>query len=238
MQPSLTLIIIAPKIDRDLTRYLQAVKKFYDELLVIDTSTTGPITDFAKLRNEALSQATSTWVVFLDSDERISREDFAELKEQIAQTTADGLYLCRSDVFYNQTLQFGEWGRVPILRAMRRAAATYHGVVHEVASISGSVESTTVTILHYAHLSITEFVAKVSRYAALAAAARQASLFRLGAEICVYPIAKFILNYGIRRGFLDGWRGLAYATLMSLHSFFVRAYGIAEHLRHENHPTT
>ncbi|MFN4212849.1 MAG: hypothetical protein ACK4FL_02720, partial [Microgenomates group bacterium] len=42
-------------------------------------------------------------------------------------------------------------------------------------------------------------------------------------EIIFYPLGKFILNYFIYLGFLDGPAGFAYAFLMSFHSFLVRA---------------
>ena len=42
-------------------------------------------------------------------------------------------------------------------------------------------------------------------------------------HIVLYPIAKFILNYIFKLGFLDGLEGLIFAILMSFHSFLVRA---------------
>ncbi|NCN82936.1 MAG: glycosyltransferase family 2 protein [Candidatus Pacebacteria bacterium] len=196
-------------------------------------NTKQPIQDFAAARNAALKNATSDWVVFLDSDEKISESDFEKLKKYISQTKAAGLYLTRSDIFYGVQLHYGEWGSTKILRAMQPAKAKYQGKVHEVPQISGTTEQTDVVILHTAHPSINQFIAKVSNYAALAAAERKTSLLRTGIEICTYPIAKFLLNYFLLRGFLDGWRGLAYATVMSLHSFFVRAYRISWHLQNE-----
>ncbi|MBI2420736.1 MAG: glycosyltransferase family 2 protein, partial [Candidatus Levybacteria bacterium] len=41
--------------------------------------------------------------------------------------------------------------------------------------------------------------------------------------IILYPKAKFLLNFFIRRGFLDGIEGFIFAIFMSFHSFLVRA---------------
>jgi len=208
MPPSISIVTISPK-----------------------TSAAQPITDFAAVRNKMLAQAKSDWVLFLDSDEKIHKTDFEMLKKHIADTKASGLFLRRSDIFYGKQLGHGEWGRVNILRAMRRDAARYHGKVHEVPQISGSTETTTVAILHNTHPSVSAFITKVSRYAALAAAEKNVSITRTGVEIFIYPLTKFVLNYFIRLGLLDGWRGLAYATTMSLHSFFVRAFRISYYLQ-------
>ena len=43
-------------------------------------------------------------------------------------------------------------------------------------------------------------------------------------QMIVYPIGKFINNFILELGFLDGWRGLIYAFIMSLHSLWVRVY--------------
>ncbi|MDA1079339.1 MAG: glycosyltransferase family 2 protein [bacterium] len=192
-----------------------------------------PITDFAAARNAALKKATTDWVLFLDSDEVISEGELAKLKAIIAETKAAGLYLRRSDIFYGKRLHYGEWGSTKILRGMQRTKARYKGVVHEVSIISGETEQTDIVILHHAHTSITQFLSKIFYYSELAANEKKVSLARTSFEIVLYPIAKFVLNYVIRLGFFDGWRGLTYATMMTLHSFFVRAFRIAKHLQHE-----
>ncbi|MBI4226081.1 hypothetical protein HY612_03115 [Candidatus Roizmanbacteria bacterium] len=55
-------------------------------------------------------------------------------------------------------------------------------------------------------------------------------------KIIFFPLAKFILNYFIKLGFLDGPAGFTYAFLMSFHSFLVRAklwqYSKSINLRH------
>lgn len=199
-------------------------------IITIGQGRTQPIEDFSAVRNAELQSATSDWVLFLDSDEKISDADFEKLKQIISQTTAAGLYLRRSDIFYGKQLHYGEWGNTKILRAMKCTAARYQGKVHEVPIISGKTEQTDIVIQHYSHPSISQFITKVSRYAELAAKESNPSMLRTTLETVVYPDAKFFLNYFVRLGFLDGWRGLAYATMMSLHSFFVRAYRISERL--------
>lgn len=76
---------------------------------------------------------------------------------------------------------------------------------------------------HYPHPSVKEFLEKIQYYTDL----RANELFEKKVpvswwHIILYPKAKFIQNYGIRLGFLDGTAGIVHALLMSLHSFLVR----------------
>jgi len=78
-------------------------------------------------------------------------------------------------------------------------------------------------ILHYHNLTILQFLERLDKYSTLQAN----SLFekKVKEPLCchfVKPIAKFILNYIVRLGFMDGYPGLVMAWLMSWHSLLVR----------------
>jgi hypothetical protein len=97
--------------------------------------------------------------------------------------------------------------------------------VHELAQVEGQVSFSNITLLHYAHRNIAEFFSDVTGYAKLAAEYQNDSKLPsilLTVKTIVFPLGKFIQNYFLKLGFLDGWRGLTYATLMSLHSLSVR----------------
>jgi hypothetical protein len=49
-------------------------------------------------------------------------------------------------------------------------------------------------------------------------------------ELLFLPLGKFLYNYVGLLGFLDGWRGLCYALVMSMHSLGIRLrlYEIAQ----------
>ena len=69
-----------------------------------------------------------------------------------------------------------------------------------------------------------EFIKKINYYSSL----RAEELYGQGKninvlEIMFVPALKFIYNYFINLGFLDGAAGFVYAFLMSFHSFLVRA---------------
>jgi len=79
-------------------------------------------------------------------------------------------------------------------------------------------------IFHYPHQTISEFLKEINLYTTI----RAEELYEDNSKISIkqiifYPKAKFILNYFLKLGFLDGIEGLIFAILMSFHSFLVRA---------------
>ena len=183
------------------------------------------INDFSQARNQALKKASYQWVFFLDSDEVISHESITEIKKIIQANLLDGALINRQDIFYKKIIEYGEAGNVKLLRMGKRDKMTWQRPVHEVAAIDGVVGDSNIKITHYAHSSLIDFIASVIGYAEIEARYRK----RLNKniiflELITFPIIKFAHNYFIKRGFLDGWRGLSYALIMSLHSFSVRVF--------------
>src|SRR5260221_8795537 len=182
------------------------------------------ISDFAEARNKALNEAAHDWIFFLDSDEVFDEKGLPELQKVIENPLIEGATVHRHDVFLQKEMKHGEVSAVSILRIVRKQKAKFERAVHEVAVVKGQVARTRITLYHFSHRSIEDFLAKVVLYVQLEKLERAKinQKFRLS-EMLVFPPAKFIQNYFFRLGFLDGWRGLIYATLMSIHSFGVRA---------------
>ncbi|MBQ7479598.1 MAG: glycosyltransferase [Selenomonadaceae bacterium] len=92
---------------KDLVECLESLKDGVDEIVVVDTgSVDGSVEiarrytdkifffdwrdDFAAARNYCLEQATGDWIVFLDSDERLSRETRGNLRRVVEGLAAMG----------------------------------------------------------------------------------------------------------------------------------------------------
>ncbi len=183
-----------------------------------------PLTDFAEAKNHALEFATHNWILFLDSDEVLPPNAGAAISKVIRDNLYEGLLIKRTDLFLNKPLHYGEAGTTYLVRLVRKRQLKFSGAVHEVPHFPGSVGNLSLEITHYAHASVSEFLADVGRYAQLRAGELKTSLWQTYLELLTFPIAKFIGNYIFKLGFLDGWRGFLYAFIMSLHSAFVRIY--------------
>ena len=130
----------------------------------------------------------------------------------------------RIDIFLEKELHWGEVGNVQLLRMMKKNSAHFERAVHEVAKVNGNVINSKIVLRHYAHQSISEFLQKIIFYIQIESELRGKNKQRFHLwELLFYPPAKFFINYVLKLGFLDGWRGLVYETMMSIHSAGVRA---------------
>ncbi len=237
----ITAIVLTNRSDSRLTQCLNSLT-WAQEIVIIDDATgtdwstweTGfgldvvrleqPLTDFAQARNDALVQASQPWVFFIDSDEVVTKESVSEI-QRVIETDADGVLVNRSDIFYGQKLKWGEVRNFKLLRLGKKSQFRFERPIHEVGVVNGKVVSSSIEIEHFSHLNVSDFMKSVANHAQREAEYRRQlgqdfSLF----ELIVYPLVKTFQNLVLRLGVLDGWRGIIYVAMMSLHSLLVRVY--------------
>lgn len=243
MNKTLSIIILTHRSD---TRFLRALAsaQFADEVVVIDLDSQNHWTvlkkhfsfvrkvwkqeiDFAKIRNWAITETTGDWIFFLDSDEWISEDLRKELLEQIIQDENDAIIVQRLDNFLGKALQFGEVADIRFLRGAKKGSGKWKGKVHETWQVKGKVTHLDTPLLHEPHTSISEFIQKINHYSSLRSTEVENKNTIL--QFLFYPIGKFLVNYFVKFGILDGYRGLIYALLMTIHSASVRAKTYEQH---------
>lgn len=222
------IVICRSRHDKGFERAVKSVG-FADEVLVVERR---EISDWAAARNEVMERAKGEWVMFVDSDEEVGEG----LKREILEITdkgykdyknynISGVYFKRRDRFLGKWLRHGETANVRLLRLARREAGKWERPVHEVWEVKGKVLGLKNPILHYSHQSVSEMVEKLDRYSGMEAEYQRGRMAKwlIMVQMAANPPAKFIQNYFIRLGFLDGMEGLIHALLMSGYSFLVRA---------------
>ncbi len=204
--------------NRDIKKTLESVT-WCDEIIVWTKPING---DWARARNEAMTTAKNDWVLFIDSDEI--------LNEPIKiNNNFDGFFIKRHDIFWNHEMRFGEAGKTKLLRLGKKSAGKWKRKVHEFWDIKNPGEIKEY-LIHYPHPTIKDFIDQINSYTEIDAKELQTegkkfSYFRL----IFNPVGKFMQNYFLKLGFLDGIQGFVYAFMMSFHSLVVRIK------MHENH---
>ncbi len=182
--------------------------------------------NFSAQRNFGLSKAKNEWVLFIDADERASRELINEVTRVINNENLSfmsGYQIKRIDRMWGHVLKHGETGNIYLLRLAKKSEGEWVGKVHERWEIKGRVGKLKNSLAHYPHPTIKEFLKEIDYYSTIRAEELHKRGTRSNALLVIaYPKAKFIYNYFIKLGFLDGIPGLVFAFIMSLHSFFVR----------------
>jgi len=193
----------------------QKIKIFYQSLN----------NNFADQRNFALSMAANNWVLFIDDDEYVSTELAREIQLIKGVNNVTGYLLNRTDVCFHQRLLHGETGHTKILRLANKTAGKFVRPVHEVWKIKGRVEELTSPLYHIKDSLVSEFIGRMSRYSAIDAEEllKENKPFTYW-RLLLNPKGKFIQNYFLRHGILDGTIGLFQAYLMSIQSLTVRIF--------------
>ena len=220
----LSVIVLTNKKPVEIKRTLDSVS-FADEVILIPDRKV-PLTDFSAARNSGLSKAKNDWVLFVDDDEVVSQELATEIKAAITPPSLfSGFYIRRLDKYHGQVLHHGETGNTKIIRLGKKSAGRFFRPVHEVWKINGLVGALKNALIHERGELVAPFMDRMIRYSPLDAGqlTRENKPFTYW-RLILNPKAKFILNYFLKFGFLDGYLGLFQVYLMSVQSLTVRVF--------------
>jgi len=165
------------------------------------------ISDFAEARNRLLQRAKSKWVLFIDSDEKVSDELASEMSS-LDPSNFSGFFIKRKIVFLSKVV-----GEDKVLRLARRSGGKWKRKVHETWQIKGEVGTLKNYIIHNTAYNLHDYIVKINTYSSIHAAenlyeGKYSNLFK----IILYAKIKFIQNILARRG-------VVFSMLQSFHSF-------------------
>ena len=171
--------------------------------------------DFAAQRRFAHEQATQTWLLWMDCDERVTAELADEIRAALAAPRFDGYQVPRLDYMFGRWLRHGGWYPQNHVRLVRRAAAAWRRPVHEVVEVAGPVGTLRSPMLHFSHARVSDWLAKMGRYTRLEAEAMVAEGRRVGVlALTVEPGLYAGYKLFVQQGWRDGAHGLALALLL------------------------
>lgn len=241
--PQLSVVIITFNEEKNIGRCLESIQGIADDVVILDSFSTDATESISKQypvnfisrkwegysssKNFANAQAKYDWVLSLDADEALSEE----LKKSILKAK-EGNEL-KTYKFHRLTNYCGSWikhcGWYPDtkIRIFDRRITKWEGIIHEklVIDFSASLEMTkgillSGDLLHYSYYSIEQHYAQTEKFSSLAAQ----NMFEKGKKASVLkmylsPIVKFISDYIIKLGILDGAAGLTICRISAKHSF-------------------
>jgi glycosyltransferase involved in cell wall biosynthesis len=177
---------------------------------------------FAAHKNLAVSRCSQPWILVLDADERVPPPLREEIEAILRSDAAgDGYSLGRKNFFLGAWIRHGGWSPDRSVRLFRRGQGRFRPrAVHEVVEVSGRIGALQHPLEHYTYASVSDFLRRMERYAALAAGELFATGHRCGVvDLTLRPAWTFLRMYLVGRGFLDGWRGLLLAGLYASYTF-------------------
>ncbi|MBL8889364.1 MAG: glycosyltransferase family 2 protein [Planctomycetaceae bacterium] len=243
MRPKISAIIPCKNEQRNIRECLESLYPLADEILVADSGSTDRTMEIARefdktrviereyrtsgdFKNWAIPQAKHEWIILLDADERLTEALRHEIMATLEAPTCDGYWIYRANHFMGHPVPYGDSGTDKVVRLFRRDLGRYegpsdHGEVH---ISTGRVGVLKTKMLHFTCWDYDQVFQKFHRYTKLQAeqwhaVGKDTSYFRL----FLNPIFRFIREYFLQLGFLNGKAGVQLAMLAAFYSFTKQA---------------
>lgn len=187
----LSAIVLAKNQEEMIVDCLESLT-FCDEIVVIDNGSTDRTVeiakkmkarvvaftsdDFSSLRNKGLEEIKGEWVLYVDTDERVSptlRKSIESAVVRIEEKEIGGYKLQRKNFYYGNH----EWPFVEKLERLFRKDALkgWQGKLHESPQVRGEIEELDGFLLHYSHQNLTDMVEKTIKWSEVEAKLRFAT---------------------------------------------------------------
>jgi glycosyltransferase involved in cell wall biosynthesis len=237
-------VIVLTKDSADTLGACLASLAFADQVIVIDSGSRDASLAIARAfgatirsqawkgytaqRNFGLRQCKHPWVLSVDSDEVVTPELAQDILGVLAAPLegAPKAYQIPEKLrFFRRWLRHGGIYPGYHVTLFQRAHARYgHGPadVHEGVQVAGPLGRLNGFKLHHAYPSFGLALSKLNRYTSLEAQGR----WDHGVRPSVYglfwrPLERFLKNYFLKLGFLDGLEGFLYCYLTAHYSFVI-----------------
>jgi glycosyltransferase involved in cell wall biosynthesis len=240
----LTLLIACKDERANIGPCIDSASAIADEVLVADSGSTdgtleyvrrrgdcriieGVYTSSGDFRNWAIPQAAHSWILVLDADERLTAEAADEIREILAgEPKHDGYLIRRANHLMGHPIRYTDWGRDWVLRLFRREVCHYAGPSDHgsVQVHTGNVGRLRHPMNHYTIWSWEQYLKKFNRYTRMQACewnvdGVQPTFWRMA----IKPPLRFLRDYVLFLGFLDGVKGLQLAWMSAFYSFIKQA---------------
>ena len=167
--------------------------------------------DFASQKNHAVEKAVGDYIFFLDADERADDGLAAEILEAVVKQEYQGYYIPRKNIIFGKEMKYGGHQGDKHLRLFRKEVSRFVDPIHEKVVVDGKVGMLSNCLIHYSTETISEYRSKLDLYTDFEVKYFIQQNLKLGKfDIIWKPAAKFLKQYFLQKGFLDGKEGLVF----------------------------
>lgn len=205
---------------------LKSISGLSDELLVADSGSTdktraivkaygGKVFESDKNLGERkgwlIDNANRNWVLVLDSDERVSKELYKEIKK-INDKTIHGYRIPYQNYVFGKPVYYGG-EKYSKIRLFQKNKGTIDPIpLHEEVRVKGKVGALQGVLHHHSYRSLRQLFFKFTSYACIAAGEKQKNKEHVTfAKLFLYAPHMFWARFIKEQGFRDGWRGFVLA---------------------------
>ena len=229
----LSVVVITFNEESNIERCLNSVKNIADDIVIIDSYSNDRTKELSEKlgarvilqnflghieqKNFAITQAKYPFILSLDADEAIDEKLEKEIIKIKQNRISDGYTINRYNNYIGKWIDHGAWKSDVKLRLWDSRNGKWGGLnPHDVFEMKDGVSITKIkgNILHWSYKSVQEHQSKIEYFSDIAAKAykkkgKKSSWFK----ILFSPCYRFVRDYLIKLGFLDGKYGFIIAKL-------------------------
>lgn len=256
----LSVVITAWNEEKSIARAISSAKTIADEIVVVDTQSTDKTAEIAKklgakvfhhkntgivepVRNFSVSKAKGDWVLLLDADEEISQNLANHICQAILESGVDYYRIPRRNIIFNKWIQSEHWWPDYVYRLFKKGAVTWDPAIHSVPFTRGIGHDFPLderhAIIHYHYDTISQYVDRLNRYTDHQLEVVQARGHNFSwTDIIDKPIAEFLTQYFARKGYTQGFHGLAISGLQAFSELvlYLKLWQQSEFVSHDVTP--
>ncbi len=237
MASKISVVINTLNEEKNITRAISSVKKFADEIVVVDMESSDKTCEIAKslgakvythkktgyvepARNFAIEKAGNPWVLILDADEEIPPKLVENITKILKQPKADYYRIPRKNIIFGKWIKHSRWWPDMNIRLFKKGFVSWNEVIHTVPmtqGVGGEVEAKEeLAIIHHNYDSIEDYINRMNRYSTEHAKLKILDGYKFNwKDLVIKPMAEFFSRYFYGEGYKDGIHGLALSLLQA-----------------------
>ena len=182
---------------------------------------------FGVQKQRALELANYDWVLSLDADERVTPELQMEITAAIeVDSGVCGYMIPRLSHYLGKGIRHAGWYPDYTLRLVKKDKSHFsNDIVHEKLTVDGKVGRLNNHFMHFPYKDIAHHLQKINQYSSLSAQKMLESGKTVSwSMVFVKAFFGFFRAYILRKGFIDGWRGLvvSISTALSVYLKYIK----------------
>ncbi len=241
MKVRISAVIITYNEERNIQRCLESLEGVADEIVIVDSYSTDRTEELSRSfnvkfirhrftghieqKNWAILQASFPYILSLDADEALSAELRASILKVKENWTHDGYYFNRLTNYCGKWIRHTSWYPSRKLRLWDARKGNWGGFnPHDRFYLRRGATRMFLkgNIFHYSYYTISEHLVQINKFSTILARSyyergRRVYFF----SIVLHPLWRFIKDFFIKTGFLDGYYGFI-VSVNSAHEVFLK----------------
>lgn len=225
--------------EHEVERCLKSLS-WVDEIVVVDSFSTDRTVEICKRYTDRVYQhewlgyvgqkdlikkmAVHPWILFVDADEEVSPELRDEILAEFnsgRNRQFAGYEFPRKVFFLGRWITRGEWWPDIKMRLYQKNLGTCAGnEPHDQVIVNGPVKRLKGCLHHYTYIDIADQIKTLNRFSTISCARmmEEGRKFR-PSDLLFRPFFRFFKGYILKRGIMDGYRGLIIASFTAMGVF-------------------